>query len=195
MLDERLVPDGLFEQHDSCRFFTRLGAALAKFYFATEGLLLAGARRQVLEELSARVAGSPAKEQVLSLKVLNAVNWKVECTCIEVNVMPILQKAFNRAKEVDQARGSVTSDPEILGGTPVFSGTRVPVENVLSSLDKGISLARLKRSYPFITHTHIDSARVYEAVHPKLGQPRRLAELSPDITHRVTRFTKRSDGA
>lgn len=33
----------------------------------------------------------------------------------------------------------VTVDPEILGGTPVFSGTRVPVDALLSNLEAGVS--------------------------------------------------------
>ena len=32
------------------------------------------------------------------------------------------------------------SDPEILGGTPVFQGTRVPVQNLLDYLEGGETL-------------------------------------------------------
>jgi uncharacterized protein (DUF433 family) len=34
----------------------------------------------------------------------------------------------------------VHSDPEILGGTPVFVGTRVPVKNLFDYLENGDSL-------------------------------------------------------
>jgi Protein of unknown function (DUF433) len=32
----------------------------------------------------------------------------------------------------------VHSDPEILGGTPVFMGTRVPVKNLIDYLEAGV---------------------------------------------------------
>ena len=34
----------------------------------------------------------------------------------------------------------VHSDPEILGGTPVFVGTRVPLRNLIDYLERGYSL-------------------------------------------------------
>lgn len=35
---------------------------------------------------------------------------------------------------------TVHSDPEILGGTPVFAGTRVPLRNLIDYLECGHSL-------------------------------------------------------
>jgi uncharacterized protein (DUF433 family) len=34
----------------------------------------------------------------------------------------------------------VHSDPEILGGTPIFVGTRVPLRNLIDYLERGHSL-------------------------------------------------------
>jgi uncharacterized protein (DUF433 family) len=42
----------------------------------------------------------------------------------------------------------VTSDPEILGGTPVFAGTRVPVAVLFENLADGLSLDEILDSYP-----------------------------------------------
>lgn len=42
----------------------------------------------------------------------------------------------------------VTSDPEILGGTPVFAGTRVPVAVLFENLAGGLSLDEILDSYP-----------------------------------------------
>lgn len=195
VVDERLVPEPLFEQRGNSRLFTRLGAAFAKFYFATEDLLLAGARRQVLDELSARVDRLQAKDQVLTLTLLDSMSWKVERKFVEVDVLPFLQEAFHRAKEVDQADALVTTDPEVMGGVPVFAGTRVPVGIVLGSLAAGVHIDRLKASYPFLTEAHIRSAKVYEAVHPRRGRPRRIADVNPELSRRVTRVVKRTASA
>ena len=42
----------------------------------------------------------------------------------------------------------VTTDPEILGGTPVFAGTRVPVAVLFENLADGLSLEEILDSYP-----------------------------------------------
>lgn len=45
----------------------------------------------------------------------------------------------------------VRSDPEILGGTPVFAGTRVPVKNLLDYLAAGDPLERFLDHFPSVT--------------------------------------------
>ena len=42
----------------------------------------------------------------------------------------------------------VLSDPGILGGTPVFIGTRVPVAVLFENLADGLSLDEILDSYP-----------------------------------------------
>jgi len=45
----------------------------------------------------------------------------------------------------------VTVDPEILGGTPVFAGTRVPVKNLFDYLEAGDSLEVFLDAFPSVT--------------------------------------------
>ena len=44
----------------------------------------------------------------------------------------------------------IHSDPEILGGTPVFVGTRVPVQNLIDCLEAGDSLDDFLNSFPTV---------------------------------------------
>lgn len=44
----------------------------------------------------------------------------------------------------------VHSDPEILGGIPVFVGTRVPVRNLLDYLEGGHSLDEFLDDFPTV---------------------------------------------
>ena len=44
----------------------------------------------------------------------------------------------------------VQVDPEILGGTPVFRGTRVPVKNLLDYLVAGDTLDRFLDDFPTV---------------------------------------------
>jgi len=44
----------------------------------------------------------------------------------------------------------VHSDPEILGGTPVFVGTRVPVQSLFEYLEGGETLDEFLRQFPSV---------------------------------------------
>jgi uncharacterized protein (DUF433 family) len=45
----------------------------------------------------------------------------------------------------------VHSDPEILGGTPVFVGTRVPVKTLMDYLEAGDSLDEFLDHFPSVS--------------------------------------------
>jgi uncharacterized protein (DUF433 family) len=45
----------------------------------------------------------------------------------------------------------VHSDPEILGGTPVFVGTRVPLRNLIDYLEGGYSLDEFLDQFPTVS--------------------------------------------
>jgi uncharacterized protein (DUF433 family) len=44
----------------------------------------------------------------------------------------------------------IHSDPEILGGTPVFVGTRVPVQSLFDYLEGGETLEEFLRQFPSV---------------------------------------------
>lgn len=45
----------------------------------------------------------------------------------------------------------VSSDPEVQGGTPVFTGTRVPVKNLIDYLEAGDSLEEFLEDFPSVS--------------------------------------------
>lgn len=47
--------------------------------------------------------------------------------------------------------GVITRDPEILGGTPVFRGTRVPFQALLDYLEGGQNLDEFLDDFPTVT--------------------------------------------
>ena len=48
----------------------------------------------------------------------------------------------------------ITSTAERLGGTPVFTGTRVPVQTLLDYLEGGDSLDDFLMDFPSVTREH-----------------------------------------
>ena len=45
----------------------------------------------------------------------------------------------------------IVSDPEILGGTPCFRGTRVPVDSLIDYLEAGDSLDEFLDNFPSVS--------------------------------------------
>jgi uncharacterized protein (DUF433 family) len=60
----------------------------------------------------------------------------------------------------------VHSDPEILGGTPVFVGTRVPLRNLIDYLEGGYSLDGFLDAFPSVSREQAVAA--LEAAHEVL---------------------------
>lgn len=48
----------------------------------------------------------------------------------------------------------VHSDPDILGGTPVFVGTRVPVQTLVDYLGGGLPLSEFLEDFPSVSLEH-----------------------------------------
>lgn len=46
----------------------------------------------------------------------------------------------------------IQRDPDILGGTPVFIGTRVPVQTLIDYLEAGHPLSEFLDDFPSVTH-------------------------------------------
>jgi uncharacterized protein (DUF433 family) len=49
----------------------------------------------------------------------------------------------------------IHSDPEIMGGTPVFVGTRVPVETLLDYLEAGDPLDEFLEDFPSVSREQV----------------------------------------
>jgi uncharacterized protein (DUF433 family) len=60
----------------------------------------------------------------------------------------------------------VHCDPDILGGTPVFTGTRVPLRNLLDHLERGYSLDEFLDAFPSVSREQVIAA--LEAAHQAL---------------------------
>ena len=71
-----------------------------------------------------------------------------------------------------RARDVVVSDPDIMGGDPVFRGTRVPVHLIATLVGHGSTEADLLEGYPRLTAEMVRLAPIYAAAYPLRGRPR-----------------------
>jgi uncharacterized protein (DUF433 family) len=59
---------------------------------------------------------------------------------------------------VTMKQKAVHSSPEILGGTPVFVGTRVPVQTLIDYLQAGDSIDDFLKDFPTVTREQVIEA-------------------------------------
>ena len=66
----------------------------------------------------------------------------------------------------------ITIDPAILSGTPVFRGTRVPVDALISNLEAGLTLDGFLDNFPTVTRQQaLQVLEFSKTTLLKLGKP------------------------
>jgi uncharacterized protein (DUF433 family) len=75
-------------------------------------------------------------------------------------------------RRLRRVRALVISDPDILGGDPVFRGTRVPVHLIAALLGQGSTEAELLDTYPRLTAEMVHLGPIYASAYPLRGRPR-----------------------
>jgi len=198
-VDEHILPEPLIRSGNGRRF-ARLGAALASFYFTSEDVYAATLRRKVVEEVIVMLRARRDVESILALRpeFLGDIDWRIDVHGVSIGIVSIdvgsfVSKAMDRIKAIERAQKLIAVDPEILGGTPVFAGTRVPVDTVAASLKKGIDRKRILGAYPSLTDEHLDAARVYGEVYPRRGRPTKSSTAPPSWRIKSSRHVTRHD--
>jgi len=129
-------------------------------YLALERRVAAETTPEFRRRLSAAIGAAP-KQQVVSVGAL------------KVNVGEARREVMERLKELRRAERLVTVDPEIMGGNPVFRGTRVTVHQIAELLATGETIEPLRDDYPRVSEEMIRLAPIYAAAHPLRGRPRK----------------------
>jgi uncharacterized protein (DUF433 family) len=70
-------------------------------------------------------------------------------------------------------RRRIVSSPEILGGEPVFRGTRVPLQHVASLYRKGVPEREITEDFPALSDRDFAYARLVARVGEKPGRPKK----------------------
>ena len=141
-----------------------------------EGGRLLDARALVSLAVERRLADRIAPE--LRRKVFDALAdsprnvVSLEGGLVKIDLREPRREVATSLRELRRARRLVVSDPEIMGGDPVFRGTRVPVHMIAELVAQGSTQAELIEGYPRLTAEIIRLAPVYAAAYPLRGRPR-----------------------
>ncbi len=58
---------------------------------------------------------------------------------------------FRIFRSMEAIKNIINIDPEVLGGQPVFKGTRVPIDALFMHLEQGVSLNEFLEDFPTVT--------------------------------------------
>lgn len=178
--DEVLAP--ALTDDGSAQGLVPLAAPLSSFCLATCGDLTPSAQARVIRTLTERVQARQDLELFLGLhEQLGSTDfdWTVAWACITVDVWPFVAESLERATQLAQARAIILSDPKVMRGMPCFSGTRLPVANLLALKRGGLGFAALKAAYPFLTEELVKAAEVYESVSTKISKVTTFEQANP----------------
>jgi uncharacterized protein (DUF433 family) len=94
-------------------------------------------------------------------------------TVLFVEFKTARRKIEGQLKQLASIEEMVVSNPEIMGGTPVFKGTRIPVDLVADMLAQGATSEEILEGYPTLSKEKIAMAPLYMRAFPRRGRPSR----------------------
>lgn len=189
VIDERILPDGFFTVDDGRRVMAT-ACTLISFYFASAKHLTSEERLFAIREAGSRLH----KFRALALASLVEKDWTVRDEFLTIDLAPFVRSTKERMDRLAAARDLVVTDPDVLGGTPVIRGTRIPVYDVAASVEAGVPADRILAAYPSLDVDSIELATIYAEANPARGRPRTSDELPKGAViiadHRVPRRGK-----
>jgi uncharacterized protein (DUF433 family) len=97
-----------------------------------------------------------------------------------------VERELKRLRRVEEM---VVCDPEIMGGAPVFRGTRIPVDLVAAMRSQGASVEEILEGYPALNPEQVELASLYVSAFPRRGRPVRRP-WAAEKPVRVARFRR-----
>ena len=94
-----------------------------------------------------------------------------EGSALVIQVKSVRLELDRDLKRLERAASMIVSDPEVMRGTPVYRGTRIPVDLVASMLSHGASPEEILDGYPALDREKIDLAALYVRAFPRRGRP------------------------
>jgi uncharacterized protein (DUF433 family) len=112
-----------------------------------------------------------------------------EGSALVIQVKSVRLELDQELKKLERA-ATIVSDPEIMRGTPVYRGTRIPVELIADMLTQGARPDEILEGYPALDREKIDLAPLYVQAFPRRGRP----PSRPWAKQKPIRATRRARG-
>jgi uncharacterized protein (DUF433 family) len=186
VIDEGILPEE-FLRVDDARYVAPAGCLLIAFYFESADQLTAKERRFVIRMVGPRLRNWTRKTD----SDLATEDWTFKHKFLVVDFAPFVRTVGDRLEKLAAADKLVSSSPDVLSGTPVVKGTRIPVHDVAASVEAGLPKKRILAAYPSLNSDKIDLAVLYAKANPVRGRPRGTAMLPAGAVILADRRTPR----
>jgi uncharacterized protein (DUF433 family) len=170
VIDESILPEEFFSVRNG-RHVVAAGCSLIAFYFESARRLTSEQRLWAIRHAGPRLGAGRSAAALLK------EDWILRDEFLTVNFASFVRRTWERLCRLDEARDMVVSLPEILSGTPVIRGTRVPVYDVAASVTAGLPMDRILVAYPVLDADKVDLAAIYAEANPPRGRPRQGSEI------------------
>jgi uncharacterized protein (DUF433 family) len=92
---------------------------------------------------------------------------------IRVQVKPLRNNLVHRLKAFQRGRRRIVSNPAVMGGEPVFEGTRIPLAHVAGLFAKNVPVDEIVEDYPSLVPEDLEFAALVARMRPNPGRPRK----------------------
>lgn len=175
VIDRRILPEGFVTRGHGRRVSTA-GCMLITFYHVSAKHLTSEERRFAIGAVTSRLRSA----SIETLESTATEDWIVRDDFLQIDMGPFVTSTIARWKRYSEARDLVTSSADVLSGTPVIRGTRIPVHDVAASASAGHSERRILEAYPRLLAEQIELATLYVRANPAQGRPRTAPLLRRD---------------
>jgi len=79
-------------------------------------------------------------------------------------------------RDLDAAEAMVLRDKAVMGGEPMFKGTRIPVRLIAAMLAEGVDETEILDGYPKLDRRMLALTKIWVAAHPRRGRPKSLKD-------------------
>ena len=92
-------------------------------------------------------------------------------SALVIQVKSVRQELDADLKKLERAAEMAVCDPEVMHGTPVYRGTRIPVELVADMVRQGAKIDEILEGYPALDREKVELAPLYLQAFPRRGRP------------------------
>ena len=103
-----------------------------------------------------------------------------------VDVAEARRQVGRRLRDLEEIEAMIVRDKGVMGGEPVFKGTRIPVHSIAAMMADGAPEGEMLEGYPKLTARMLYLSQLWSAANPQRGRPKTMEELGYKLVSRTT---------
>lgn len=159
VIDEHILPASFYDTRES-RSFKSHACVFIAFYFGAADRLTSEERQRTIT-----LADRYSSDSKFPMMI-------VQDEFLTIDLAPFWKGVDERLLRLNSARAQVSVDDQVLSGTPVIKGTRVPVYDVAASVAASIPMEKILSSYPSLNREQVELAALFAEANPQRGRPK-----------------------